>query len=96
MNPLAILMFCFSGALLLYAALLALTKDYKLIPRHHAVRMKNGRAYARKMAGVIALTAIAPLYSGIAAMLFNEAVAMVVLVVEFVLTIWLGAILMKE
>ena len=33
MPPLSILMLCFSGMLLLYAGLLALTKDYKLIPR---------------------------------------------------------------
>ena len=33
MNPFLILMFCFSGALFLYAVLLYITKDYKLIPR---------------------------------------------------------------
>ena len=33
MNPFSILMFCFSGALFLYAVLLYITKDYKLIPR---------------------------------------------------------------
>ena len=43
----AIMMLVFAGALLLYAALLAITKDYDLLPRRATspVRPKNSRKY---------------------------------------------------
>lgn len=93
-NPFSILMFCFSGALILYAALLALTKDYRLIPRHYAVKVKDEKAYARKMAKVIALVAVAPLHCGLGAM-FSVPLAMVVLVAEIIMAIWIGTEIMK-
>lgn len=95
MKPFSILMFCFSGGLLLYAALLAITKDANMIARHYAVDMKDKKAYAVKFAKIIALVAVAPAYSGIVAQIFNEGVGMFMLVLQMVLTIGLGASLMK-
>ncbi len=94
MNPFSILMLCFSGALLLYAGLLALTKDYKLIPRGYAVKVKNKRAYAVNMAKVVALTAVPPAHCAIAAM-FNGVLAATVLLVEMAMAIWIGTQIMK-
>ena len=94
MNPFSILMFCFSGALLLYAALLAVTRDDKLIVRHYAAKMKDRKAYAARFAKVIALVAVAPAHSGIAA-LFSGPLAAVVLGGETALAIWIGTEIMK-
>jgi hypothetical protein len=95
MNPVSILLFIFSGALLLYAALLALTKDVSLIPRGGAAKVKNARTYAKRFAGVIALVAVAPLHGGLAA-LFDATLGMAVLIGEAALAIWIGAQLMKD
>ena len=95
MNPFSILMFMFSGGLLLYAALLAITKDYNMIARHYATKVKDGKEYAARFARVIALVAVAPAYSGIIAQVFSEGIGMVVLVIQMVLTIGFGTQLMK-
>ena len=94
MNPFSILMLCFSGALLLYAGLLALTKDYNLIPRCYASRVKDKKTYAVNLAKVIALTAVPPAHCAIAA-LFNGVLAVSVLVVEMVMALWIGSVIMK-
>ena len=89
MQPFSILMFCFSGAILLYAGLLALTKDYQLIPRNHATDPKDKRAYAAAFARVMAVVALAPLSGGIYG-LFNVALGLVALLVSFPVCIWIG------
>ena len=94
MNPFSILMLCFSGALLLYAGLLALTKNYNLIPRGYASRVKDKRAYAVNLAKVIALTAVPPAHCAIAALL-NGVLAASVFVVEMVMALWIGSVIMK-
>lgn len=95
MNPFSILMLCFSGALLLYAGLLALTKDYRLVPRGYAAEVKDKRAYAANLAKVIALTAVPPAHCAIAA-LFNGFLAASVLVVEMIMALWIGSVIMKQ
>ncbi len=94
MKPLSILMLCFSGALLLYAGLLALTKDYKMIPRGFAAKVGDKRAYALKFAKIIALVAVPPFHCAIAAV-FNEALGLSVLVVEMILALWIATVIMK-
>ena len=89
MEPLSILMFAFAGALLLYAGLLALTKDVRLIPRMQAVQPKDPRAYAAAFAKMLALVALAPLTGGFYA-LFNVTVGVVLMLVDFPLCIWAG------
>ena len=94
MNPFSILMFCFSGALLLYAILLAITKDFELIPRGYAAKVKDKKEYAKRFAEVIALTSVPPAHCGLVAM-SSTGWALVVLVVEMVLAIWLGTKIMS-
>lgn len=93
---LSVLMFCFSGALLLYAGLLALTKDYRMLPyrARQSVRPKNPKAYAARLAKVIALTALAPALSGLAG-LWSPIAAAAVLIGGLVLFLWLGTKLMR-
>ena len=90
MNPFSILMFCFSGALFIYAILLYATKDYKLIPRHHAAKVGDKKAYAKRVAEIVALTAVAPAHCGYVALL-SMGWAFVVLIVEMVLALWIGS-----
>lgn len=89
MNPYSILMFCFSGALLLYAAILGLSGDSGMIPKSYAAKGADRRAYARAFARMMAVVAMAPLSSGIVA-LFNPTLGMVLLVPDFVACIWVG------
>jgi len=89
MNPFSILMFCFSGALFLYAVLLYATKDDKLIPRGYAVKPDDKKAYARKVAEIVALVAVAPAHCGYVA-LFSMGWSVAVLIVEMILAIWVG------
>ena len=48
----SILMFFFAGALLLYAGLMALTKDYKMLPyrARQSVKPKNSEKYMVQLA----------------------------------------------
>ena len=84
MNPFSILMFCFSGALFLYAVLLYITKDYKLIPRGYVSKTDDKQAYTKQVAEIVALVAVAPAHCGYIA-LFSMGWSVVVLIVEMVL-----------
>lgn len=94
MPPFSILMLCFSGGLLLYAGLLAVTKNYNLIPRNYASQVKDKRAYTLKVAKVIALVAIPPFHCAIAA-IFNDILAISVLLVEMIMALWIATVIMK-
>ena len=94
MSPVSILMFCFSGALLLYAAVLALTKDASMIPRDSAAKMDDKKQYAVKFAKVLALAALVPANCGIIA-LFSEGWGLAALIVEMILALWVGTHWMK-
>ena len=89
MNPFSILMFCFSGAMFLYAVLLYVTKDYKLIPRGYTSKAGDRKAYAKQFAEIVALVAVAPAHCGYIAQ-FSIGWSVVVLIVEMVLAIWAG------
>ena len=94
MKPFSILMFCFSGALFLYAVLLYTTKDYRLIPRGYASEPDDKKVYARQVAEIIALVAVAPAHCGYVAMV-SMGWSVVVLIVEMVLAIWVGTKIME-
>ena len=89
----SILMGIFAGALLLYAGLMALTKDYKMLPYRYrartSVKPKNPKKYMTQLSKVIALVACSPALSAIAG-LWNMVAALIVLIGTGVLFIWLG------
>ena len=95
MSPFSILMFCFAGALLLYAGLLALTKDYGLIPRGYATQPKDKKAYTLAFAKAIAVAALAPLGSGIYGLL-STALGLVMLLINLPLCIWIGTLFFRR
>ncbi len=93
----SVLMGCFSGALLVYAALMALTKDYKMLPLHArvSVKPKNEKKYMTQLAKVMALVALSPALSALIG-LWNKAAAGVVLIAAAVLFIGIGARWMRS
>ena len=97
MNNAIILMFIFSGVILLYALLLAWTKDVGLIRRSYAAKMKDKRTYAVQFAKVLALTAIAPALTALAGFVTESGLCMgITFVVSLTICIRLGVKLMKE
>lgn len=93
----SIFMAAFSLALLLYAGLMALFKDYKMIPRRARVSVNpnDGKKYMTQFAKVLALVAISPALSAFVG-LWNPLAGMIVLILAVVFFIWLGTKIMKN
>ena len=93
----SILMFIFAGALLLYAGLMALIKDYKMLPyrARQSVKPKNTKKYMVQLAKIVALVA-AMIAAGAAVALWNGAVGAVVIVVGVVAALWCGTKIIKK
>lgn len=92
----SIVMAIFGAALLLYAGLMALTKDYKMLPyrSRQSVKPKDPKKYAFQLSKVIALVALSPVLSALAAF-WNVLAGVIVLFVSMILFIWLGTKIMK-
>ena len=93
----SILMGVFAAALLLYAGLMALTKDYNLLPlrARTSVKPKDPKRYMTGLAKVVALVSLSPALSALAG-LWNMAAAMIVLIAGFILFLWIGTRIMKN
>ena len=93
----SIVMGIFAAALLAYAGLMALTKDYKMLPYRSraSVKPKDPKKYTAQLAKVIALVAIAPAVSALVG-LWNAIVAVVALIVLTVLFIWIGTKIVRN
>lgn len=93
----SVLMAIFSAALLLYAGLMAIFRDYRMIPMRArvSVKPKNEKKYMAQLAKVIALVALSPALSALAG-LWNPIAALIVLILSAILFIWLGTKLMKN
>lgn len=92
----SIMMFAMAGGMLLYAADLAIWKNYKLIPRWQSARMKDPKAYTVQFAKVIAVFALPFLASGLVGLLQWYIPALIVLAVGFVGAGLAAARLMKD
>ena len=96
----SILMFCFAGALLLYAGLLVAEKKRPdlLIPRRFAVSMKKTDwiKHARRLAKIVALCALAPFLSGVAGLFGQPLLAGIVFVAALIAAIWLGVRITRD
>lgn len=93
----SILMFIFAGALLLYAGLMALIKDYKMLPyrARQSVKPKNPKKYMVQLAKIVALAA-AMIAAGAAVALWNGAVGAVVMVIGVIAALWCGTKIIKK
>ncbi|MBQ6421596.1 MAG: hypothetical protein IJK02_11025 [Clostridia bacterium] len=94
----SILMFIFSGMLLLYAGIIAIKRDPMLLPyaRRNAAKMGNPKKYMLKVAKILALPAGAPLARGVSGLFTDTIVPMLVLVGTMVLCLWAGVYLTKN
>ena len=77
----SVFMLIFAGALFFYAALMAITKDYKMLPYRArvSVKPKNPEKYMTQLAKIVALAALA-IALGAAAALWNNAVGAAVMI----------------
>ena len=91
-----ILMLFFAGAIILYALLLAATKDVKLIPRHQMAKIPDPKAYALRFAGIMGLVSIGPLACGIAGLIYDNKRAVIALIVGLVFSLWGATQLIKK
>lgn len=87
----------FACALLVYAGLMALTKDYKILPLRAriSVKPKNPKRYMTQLAKVMALVSFSPALSA-AVGLWNLTAAFIVLIAAGILFIWLGTKIMRD
>ena len=92
----SILMGIFAGLILIYAGLMALTKDYKMLPFRATVSVhpKDEKRYMKQLAKVVAMVALAPALSALTG-LWNMIAALIVLIVSAVVFIWLGTKIMR-
>ena len=93
----SILMFIFAGAILLYAAAMAITKDYNMLPYRSrvSVKPKNPEKYMVELAKIVALTAAA-IAIGAAVALWNFAAGAVVMIVGVILALWAGTKIIEK
>ena len=81
--------FIFAAALLLYAAVMAITKDYNMLPYRSrvSVKPKNPEKYTVQLAKAVALVAAA-IAAGAAIALWNMAAGGAVMFVGVIAAIW--------
>ena len=93
----SILMFIFAGALLLYAALLAIKKDYNMLPyrSRQSVKPKDPKKYVVQLAKIVAQVAAA-IAVGAAVALWNGGIGAAVMVAGVVAALWLGTKIIRK
>lgn len=93
----SVLMGCFSAAILIYAGLMALTKDYKMLPirSRQSVKPKDPKRYMTRLSKVVALVALSPALSSLVG-LCNTTVAFIVLIATMIIFIVIGTRFMKD
>ncbi len=96
-NGFPIFMLIFAGAILLYAALMAITKDYKMLPfrARVSVKPKNPEKYMIQLAKIVALVAVM-IAAGAVIALWNAAAGAVVMVIGVVAALWCGTKMIKK
>lgn len=93
----SIFMLIFAAALLLYAILLAVTKDYNMLPRRAtiSVKPKDPKKYTVRLAKVVALVAAA-IAAGAVVSLWNGLVGVAVMIAGTIAMIWAGTKIVKN
>ena len=92
-----ILMFVFAAVLFLYAVILAITKDYKLLPYRAqvSVQPKDPKTYTFQLAKVVALVSLA-VAVGAAVALWNQLIGALVILAGVIAAIWAGTKIVKN
>ncbi|MBR2560889.1 MAG: hypothetical protein IKE31_01930 [Eubacterium sp.] len=98
MTPYSIFMFIFAAAILLYAVVLAITKDYKMLPLQVQVslkRMKNRKEYVFRLSKAVALAALATVAGGIVG-IWSGTGALIVTAAVLIVDLWIDTKMMKD
>ena len=92
----SILIGIFALAILAYAGLMALTKDYNILPvrAQQSVKPKDPKRYMTQLAKVVALVSLSPALSALTG-LWNTVAALGVLIGSMILLILLGTRIMR-
>ena len=95
-NGFSILMLIFAGAILLYAALMALTKDYNMLPLRAqvSVKPKNPKKYMMQLAKAVALVAVPVALGGLIG-LWNAMVGLIIMLLGVGFCLWFATKIMK-
>ncbi|MBQ9010530.1 MAG: hypothetical protein IJ088_14580 [Clostridia bacterium] len=93
----SILMFIFAGAILLYAAVMAITKNYNMLPYRSrvSVRPKNPERYMVQLSRIVALTGLA-IAAGAAVALWNQMAGAIVMIIGVIASLWAGTKIIKK
>ena len=94
-NPVSILMFIFSAALLVYAGWLAKSKDPRMLPYHFAAKMEHPQQYVVQVAKIVALVAAAPFLAAIVG-IWSTAGLLIVLALGIVIVLCFAPRIMKK
>ena len=96
-NGFSILMCIFAVALFLYAAVLAISKDYKMLPYRAqvSVKPKNPKEYTLQLAKVVALVGLA-VAAGTVIALWDQLISAIVIVAGVIASIWAGTSIAKD
>ncbi len=96
-NGFPIFMLIFAGAILLYAAWMAVKKDCRMLPfrARVSVKPKNPEKYMVQLAKIVALVAVM-IAAGAAIALWNADAGAVVMVVGVVAALWCGTKMIKK
>ena len=93
----SILMLIFAGALLFYAALMAITKDYNMLPYRAtvSVKPKDPKRYMTQLAKVVALVGLA-IGAGAAVSWWNIGAGAIVIIIGVIASLWIGTKIVKN
>jgi hypothetical protein len=93
----SILFLIFAAAILLYAAVLAITKNYHMLPYRAevSVRPKDPKRYTFQLAKVVALVGLA-IGAGAAVSWWKAAAGIVIMIAGTIVSLWLGTKIVKN
>lgn len=93
----SILFFIFAAAILLYAILKAVTKDYNMLPYRAriSVKPKKPEQYMVQLSKAVALVGVA-IGIGAAVSLWNAAAGVAVMIVGTIAALWCGTKIVKN
>ena len=97
MPPYSIFMMIFAAAILIYAAILAVTKDEKMLPLQVQVslKQKNRKEYISRLSKCIAIVSLAPAAAAVVG-IWSEIGMLIAFVVVLILCLWIDTRLTKD
>ena len=97
MPPYSIFMMIFAAAILLYAVILAVTKDEKMLPPYVqvSIRRKNRKEYIFQLSKCIAIASLAPVAAAIVG-IWSALGMLITFVAALVFCLWIDTKMMKN